>query len=208
MRNKMKNMKTKNPKEYWKLLNGEHKQKQKQPNIPIQILYDFFKELNETTSNDENGNTQQNEHDDTNVQKESNEIINDVITAEEILKCIKKLKNNKASGDDLIINEYIKSTANKMINIYVKLFNIIFNTGIIPESWLLGNINPMYKNKGDVEDPNNFRPITILSCFGKLFTSVLNERLSTFIESFSILHNNQSGFRKNYSTTDHLFILH
>ncbi|CAG2236158.1 unnamed protein product [Mytilus edulis] len=66
MRNKMKNMKTKNPKEYWKLLNGEHKQKQKQPNIPIQILYDFFNELNETTSNDENGNTQQNEHHDTN----------------------------------------------------------------------------------------------------------------------------------------------
>ena len=45
-----------------------------------------------------------------------------------------------------------------MSNIYVKLFNIIFDNGCIPELWLSGNIIPLYKNKGDKLDPSNFRP--------------------------------------------------
>lgn len=44
------------------------------------------------------------------------------IPGKEILKWIKKFKNNKAGVDDLIINEYIKSTADKIINVYMKLF--------------------------------------------------------------------------------------
>ena len=43
-------------------------------------------------------------------------------------------------------------------------FNIIFETGILPQSWLNGIIKPIYKNKGDVKDPKNYRPITIVSC--------------------------------------------
>jgi hypothetical protein len=38
-----------------------------------------------------------------------NEEINFSITQEEILRCIKKLKNNKACGEDYVVNEYIKS---------------------------------------------------------------------------------------------------
>ena len=49
-----------------------------------------------------------------------------------------------------------------MIDVYIELFNIIFETGIIPDSWLVGYIKPIYKNKGDKLDPKNFRPITIL----------------------------------------------
>jgi hypothetical protein len=91
-----------------------------------------------------------------------------------------KLKNDKASGEDGIINEYIKSTAHQFINIYEKLFNLIFDCGIIPESWVIGKIKPIYKNKGDSSEPKNYRPITILSCSGKLFTSVLCNRLCTY----------------------------
>ena len=59
----------------------------------------------------------------------------------------KKLKNNKAGGEDAIINEYIKTTSSQFIEIYEKLFNLIFDTGFIPESWVVGNIIPIYKNK-------------------------------------------------------------
>jgi hypothetical protein len=52
----------------------------------------------------------------------------------------------------------------------VKNSNIIFETGIVPDNWLMGYIKPIYKNKGDKMDPKKYRPITILSCFGKLFT--------------------------------------
>jgi hypothetical protein len=81
-----------------------------------------------------------------------------------------------------------------MIDVYIELFNIIFETGIIPDSWLVGYIKLIYKNKGDKLDPKNFRPITILCCVSKLFTTILNERLNKFSDDFLILCENQTGF--------------
>jgi hypothetical protein len=54
-------------------------------------------------------------------------------------------------------------------------------------------------------NPKNYRPITILSCLGKLFT-VLSERLTKYSDDFFILNENQCGFRKGYSTLDNLFV--
>ena len=51
----------------------------------------------------------------------------------------------------------------------------------------------------EIKSPDNYRGITILGCFGKLFTAVLNNRLNTYLENM--------GFRKGYSTTDHIFNL-
>jgi hypothetical protein len=48
-----------------------------------------------------------------------NENLNKKITQIEILDCIKRLKNNKAHGDDHVINEYIKSTSDKTIDVYI-----------------------------------------------------------------------------------------
>ena len=94
-----------------------------------------------------------------------------------------------------------------MAPVYAKLFNIIFDTGIVPESWTLGDILPIYKNKGSKTSPENYRPITLLSCFGKLFTSILNSRITKYIEESEIIDACQAGFRKGFSTIDNLFIL-
>ena len=95
-----------------------------------------------------------------------------------------------------------------MILLYVKLFNAIFNSGQLPEAWLKGIILPIYENKGSSADPKNYRPITIVSCFGNFFTSVLNERLQMFSERFSLICENQAGFRKDNTTIDNIFLLH
>ena len=73
--------------------------------------------------------------------------INQCIIADEIMAAAKSLHNNKLHGLDSIVNEHIKSTINIMTTIYVKLFNLIFDTGIVPESWTIGNIKPIFKNK-------------------------------------------------------------
>ena len=96
-----------------------------------------------------------------------NTFINDNISADEILKRVKLLKNNKTCGEDLLYNEYISSTIHIMMPLYVELFNLIFNTGNVPELWLRGNIVPVYKNKGDNNDAKHYRPITLISCLGK-----------------------------------------
>ena len=122
--------------------------------------------------------------------------------------CIHNLKSHKAHGLDHIINEFLKNASPKMSIIFTKLFNLVLDTGIVPTEWVIGIIHPIYKNKGNRKDPHNYRGITILSCFGKLFTSILNERIRLFIEQDKILGKEQAGFQKHHSTIDHLFSLY
>ena len=94
-----------------------------------------------------------------------------------------------------------------MISVYVKLFNVILKSGHFPKDWAIGIILPIYKNKGPVTNPDNYREITLLSCFCKLFTSVLNKRLTEYIDELGIIGEEQTGFRHDYSTMDHVFVL-
>jgi hypothetical protein len=66
-------------------------------------------------------------------------------------------------------------------------FNTILNSGIIPDTWLIWTIKPIYKKKGPPLNPENFRPIFILSCLGKILTAIVNEGMSTFLERNNIL---------------------
>ncbi|CAL4066387.1 unnamed protein product, partial [Meganyctiphanes norvegica] len=101
----------------------------------------------------------------------NNEFINKEFTEGEVYKHISSLKNNKSPGVDNILNEFLKHCPKELITVIVKLFNIVLDTGIIPSDWTIGVIKPIYKNKGDINDVNNYRGITLLSCIGKLFTS-------------------------------------
>lgn len=87
------------------------------------------------------------------------------ITAEEILKAVKSLKNGKSSGTDGISNEMLK------VDMYVKLFNLIMKTGLYPEKWRELYVKPICKG-GCFNDPNNYRGIALSSCVAKLFSRV------------------------------------
>ena len=78
---------------------------------------------------------------------------------------------------------------------------------MVPQQWCIGYIRPLYKNKGDPNDPNNYRGITITSCSGKLFTTLINSRLDKFVENMELIGLEQAGFRSGYSTVDHIFVL-
>ena len=108
----------------------------------------------------------------------TNEDLNRIFfSEEEVLKAIKSFKNNKSCGNDYMLNDFLKCAEDKMLKCFCKISNIKFETGIVPESWFVGIICPIYKkNKGDVGNPDNYIGVTILNCFGKLFTAaaVLN----------------------------------
>ena len=74
--------------------------------------------------------------------------------------------------------------------------------------WTIGLICPLYKKKGNPSNPNNYRGITLLSCLGKLFTAVLNERLTSYLEDNNMIGDEQAGFCNGHSTLDHIFVLH
>ena len=77
----------------------------------------------------------------------------------------------------------------------------------MPADWYQSVIRPIYTNKGDIDDTNNYRGISLLSCFGKPFTSCLNRRLTIFIEQKNIVQAEQAGFKSDFSTIDHVFVL-
>lgn len=94
-----------------------------------------------------------------------------------------------------------------MLPLYTGLFNHVLHSGEIPSSWLVGKIVPLYKKKGDSTKAENYRGISLLSCFGKMFTSLVNTLLTECIDDNNIFLENQDGFRRSYSTTDHIFLL-
>ena len=98
----------------------------------------------------------------------------------------------------------LKSSNDRMISAYVKLFNIILNTGHTLDNWTIGIIKPIFKNKSSKNDK---RGITLLICLGKLFTATLNMRHTNFLEDNLPLVENQAGFRSEYFTNDHMFTL-
>ena len=161
-------------------------------------LYKHFQTVNNPPSGDDKAQTSYRDDQDHPVNQE----INLPISEGEIIEAVKSLKRNKSPGIDDVMNEHIINTLNFLLPVYVKLFNIIFYHSIIPENWLLGNILPIYKNKGDIFNPEKYRPISLLSCLGKSFTTIINNRLSKYAETFNVLSECQAGFRKGYSTTD------
>ena len=201
MARRLRELNSKNPKDYWAIINGKkNKPNSNEPNC--QAFYELFKNMNKA---DEEANDAV----DSRIGSDNvNAMLDDLITENEVLNCIKKLKNNKACGLDNIANEFLRNATVNMLGVFVKLFNLVLITGKVPKDWVIGVIHPIFKNKGSSADPNNYRGITILSCFGKLFTSILNERLKTYIETLGLLGMEQAGFRNNFSTLDHLFTLY
>ncbi|CAG2202527.1 TPT1 [Mytilus edulis] len=113
------------PKRLWQKLNSININKSNKTDaVKIEDLYEHFKRLSQDEVIEDNSDI-----DLTKVPPENiNRILNSPITEEEILNVVKKLKNNKASGYDGIVNEHIKHTVKEMLTIYHKLFNIVLNT--------------------------------------------------------------------------------
>ena len=189
-----------NQKEFWNKIRDK-------PNIDVPNcnFFEHFKSLANKESNigEEGKRNIENEIQERIVEVDELDKDIDII---ELEAAIKELKKNKASGDDLILNEFIIYAPMKIKLILLCIFNCILNKEIFPSFWAIGNIVPIFK-KGDKHNVNNYRGITIISCIGKLFTRILNKRLSKWAEKEHKINESQLGFRKQKSTTDCIFIL-
>ncbi len=117
------------------------------------------------------------------------------------------IDNNINDKFDNIYSQWAsKKTLNIKLPIYVNLLNIILNTGIIPDKWIIGiKSRYIYKRKYDL--PENNRPIALLSLFGTLCTLLIYHRLNKYSESEEVIHETQAGFRKSISTANYIFFI-
>ena len=75
----------------------------------------------------------------------------------------------------------------------VKFFNVLFERGIYPDSWTERIIIPLFK-KGNQNDPDNYRGISLCDISSKLYSSIINNRLQEWIEQNNFTGECQAGF--------------
>jgi len=83
------------------------------------------------------------------------------------------------------------------------IFNVIFRTAKMPKEWRSSTVILLYKNKGDIQDCNNFRGIKLLSHTMKLWERVIERRLRKYV----LISENQFGFMPGRSTIEAIYLL-
>lgn len=123
------------------------------------------------------------------------------IDVSEISAALGQLRNGRAPGDDGITTELLKAGGLPVQKALAELFNAVVHRGATPEAWSRSVVVLFFK-KGDKALLKNYRPISLLSHVYKLFSRVVTNRLATRLDEYQPPE--QAGFRKGYSTVDHI----
>ena len=117
----------------------------------------------------------------------------------EILDIISGL-NNGSPGHDDIDMKLLKNVKSDISSPLTHICNMSLTDGIFPSELKIAKVIPIYK-KGSKDQFSNYRPVSVLSEFSKIFERLIYNRFLTFFEKHNILNNSQFGFRKNRSTS-------
>ena len=123
---------------------------------------------------------------------------------EELATVLKGLKNNKAPGADRVVNEFLKYGGSEVRNKLLKIMNMIFEKGEVPNDFRKTLIKPLYK-KGDKSECGNYRGISLVSVGSKLLSNMILFRLRDAVDK--VLREEQCGFRKDRGWVDQIFTL-
>ena len=116
---------------------------------------------------------------------------------QELSEIINNLENNKASDISIPI---LKKCSRYLLGHLSKFLNNFISNGIFPDILKRGIITPIYKK----EDPrylDNYRPVSTLPIFGKIYEKLIYNRLYNFLLSNNVIFENQFGFRRHHSTS-------
>ena len=199
--------KSKNVKEYWRLLKKAANVENKNT-ISASRFSEYFQAINNPTDHFFQADEDIIHFNERYINGEYQimfEELNGAITYLEMKKAVKQLRNGASAGPDLFLNEFFKNGNDTLMKYIYTLLNKLFELGYFPKSWSNGFIVPIYK-KGDKNEPSNYRGITLLSTLGKLFTRILNNRLNEWAENYNVYIEAQAGFRKNMGTVDNIYI--
>ena len=130
--------------------------------------------------------------------------VSEDITEAEISAAIARMKRGRATGDDELPVEIVKEAGDEAQKLLLNIMQDAYRHETVPPDWQRGVINPIFK-KGDKALCGNYRGITLLSHCGKLFSSIIENRVRTLVEGS--LGEWQYGFRPGRSTSDLVFVM-
>ena len=201
LHSKLESFRTNNPRYFWQWIRNVSGQSSSE-SIPVSLekMKEHFEQLN---SAQVPGNIQripeQNGH-------RHHPLTDSPISMEEVESGVKQLKLHKAPGWDGLVPAIFKLFDSNLTALLKDIFNRVLTTGVYPLAWSIGIIKPIFKN-GDENEPGNYRGITLLNVMGKIFTTIIRDRLMDWAEESNCLSDVQFGFRQGRRTCDPIFII-
>ena len=132
-----------------------------------------------------------------------NQVTNSIYLAptdeKEISKIISSLNPKKSLGPSSIPVHILKNNTNILAKPISTLINQSFEKGEFPECLKIAQVTPVHK-KGDTTICSNYRPISILSVFSKIFEKCMYKRIYSFLNKYKLIYKRQFGFRAAHST--------
>ena len=120
-----------------------------------------------------------------------------LVDAGEVFQIIKSFKN-KSTCDTKISALKIANTSYGFTSTLACVINKSFEEGVFPEQLKLARVTPIHK-EGSKSDVANYRPISLLTSFSKIYEKLMHSRISIFLESNNSLFEGQYGFRSGRS---------
>ena len=133
------------------------------------------------------------------IQSVSRSLFLKPITPLEIQRIISNLQPNKSTPSTCAEIKFLKLSSQKISAFLSNVFNECMKMGVFPDCLKLAEVIPVFK-AGSKLTVSNYRPISLLNIFSKIFEKCLFSRLSDFCLTHKIISNNQFGFRSGSST--------
>ena len=116
----------------------------------------------------------------------------------EVEKFLNEINNRSSPGITDIAVVVLKSGTKSVSTFLARLFNDCITTGVFPNEWKIASVRVLHK-KGDRNDMNNYRGISILTPITKVFEKILSKQIKEYFLTNNILDPNQHGFREAFS---------
>ena len=122
-----------------------------------------------------------------------------LVTPAEVELEILRIPNNKSHGLYSCPTQLLKYSSKVVSSTLADIINLSISSGMYPNKLKMAKIIPIFK-ADDNTNPNNYRPISLLSNFNRIFEKLVYSRMESFIEQNNLLSPSQYGFRKAHST--------
>ena len=118
------------------------------------------------------------------------------------VSAIRRMNKQSCSGPDSIHPLFVAKIACFIASPLSNVFNSFIAQSYCPPAWRESIVIPIYKGKGDRTCVHNYRPISLINCFSKIFESIISDRIRSYLFDCSILLPNQYGFVSGKGITD------
>ena len=128
------------------------------------------------------------------------------LSDEELKVAISNLEPEKSAGYDEISPKIVKVASTEIFKPLKYIINLSLRQGVVPDKIKIARVVPVHKD-GERTEVSNYRPISILSCFSKIYERIMYNRLYDHLRINEILYQKQFGFQARNSTEHAALVL-